>query len=132
MTATEMRSTEMPAIRDATKRLTPSGGVQQATLLVTTRTMPKWIGSMPSWRIHGQEHRYEDDDGRQRFHEHAEDVQHADDHEQHEMGIVGNAEHDGRKALRASSKVRILPNRVDAPTMSSTGAAGPRAFQQGR
>ena len=80
---------------------------------------------------HGQEHRYEDDDGRQRFHEHAEDVQHADDHEQHEMGIVGNAEHDGRKALRGFLKGKDLAEQGGRAHDEQHRAAGHRAFQQG-
>ena len=80
---------------------------------------------------HGQEHRYEDDDGRQRFHEHAEDIQHADDHEQHEMGIVGNAEHDGRKALRGFLKSKDLAEQGGRAHDEQHRAAGHRAVQQG-
>lgn len=49
-----------------------------------------------------------------------EDVQHADDHEQHEMGIVGNAGNDGRKALRGFLKGKDLAEQGGRATMSST------------
>ena len=80
---------------------------------------------------HGQQHRDQNDDGRQRFHEHAEDVQHADDHQEHEVRIVGDAEHDGRQTLRGFLEGQYLAEQGGRAHDEQHRAAGHRAFEQG-
>ena len=47
------RSSDTFASWLATNRFAPSGGVRNATSFVTTKRIPKWIGSMPSWTTTG-------------------------------------------------------------------------------
>ena len=75
MIARLIASNEIPAIFEVTNNTTPTGGVIVPIIRLSTKISPNWMGSIPKLCRRRRQDRDQDQHGRERFHEAADDQQ---------------------------------------------------------